>query len=135
MFVRPDPYGRYLSCLVFLPRDRYTTAVRRRMEDLLLRRLGGGSVDYTARVTESVLARLHFVLRMPVGQPLGQIDVRGLEKELTLATRTWDDAFADLVGASEQSERLSLLASALPLAVRQRVSSAGLVLSALVAAA
>ena len=114
MFVRPDPYGRYLSCLVFLPRDRYTTAVRRRMEDLLLRRLGGSSVDYTARVTESVLARLHFVLRMPVGQPLGEIDVRGLEKELTLATRSWDDAFADLVGSSEQAERLSLLASALP---------------------
>ncbi len=114
MFVRPDPYGRYLSCLVYLPRDRYTTAVRRRMEDLLLRRLGGGTVDYTARVTESVLARLHFVLRMPLGQPLGALDVRGLEKELTLATRSWDDAFADLVGASEQAERLSLLASALP---------------------
>ena len=33
MFVRRDPYGRYLSCLVYLPRDRYTTAVRQRMED------------------------------------------------------------------------------------------------------
>ena len=119
MFVRPDPYGRYLSCLVFLPRDRYTTAVRRRMEDLLLRRLGGGSVDYTARVTESVLARLHFVLRMPVGHPLGSIDVRGLEKELTLATRSWDDAFADLVGGSEDSEQLSRLASALPEAYKE----------------
>ncbi len=114
MFVRPDPYGRYLSCLVYLPRDRYTTAVRRRMEDLLLRRLGGVSVDYSARVTESVLARLHFVLRMPASQPLGEVDVRGLEKELTLATRSWDDAFADLVAASEQAERLSLLARALP---------------------
>ena len=65
MFVRRDPYGRYLSCLVYLPRDRYTTAVRNRMQDILLRRLGGASIDYTARVTESVLARLHFVVRMP----------------------------------------------------------------------
>ena len=61
LFVRRDPYGRYLSCLVYLPRDRYTTAVRNRMQDILLRRLGGASIDYTARVTESVLARLHFV--------------------------------------------------------------------------
>nr|WP_294696267.1 NAD-glutamate dehydrogenase [uncultured Friedmanniella sp.] len=119
MFVRPDPYGRYLSCLVYLPRDRYTTAVRRRMEDLLLRRLGGDSVDYTARVTESVLARLHFVLRMPIGHPLERIDVRGLEKELTLATRSWDDAFADLVGGSQHSERLGRLASALPEAYKE----------------
>ena len=42
------------------------------------------SIDYTARVTESVLARLHFVLRMPVGQALGEVDVRALERELTL---------------------------------------------------
>ena len=75
MFVRRDPYGRYLSCLVFLPRDRYTTSVRRRMEDILLRALGGASIEYTARVTESVLARLHFVVRMPVGKAY-EVDVR-----------------------------------------------------------
>ena len=72
LFVRREPYGRYLSCLVYLPRDRYTTAVRKRMEELLLRRLGGASIDYTARVSESVLARLHFVVRMPMGQSIGR---------------------------------------------------------------
>ena len=55
------------SCLVYLPRDRYTTAVRNKMQDILLERLGGETIDYTARVTESVLARLHFVVRMAVG--------------------------------------------------------------------
>ena len=97
MFVRRDPYGRYLSCLIYLPRDRYTTSVRRRMENLLMSALGGSSIGYTARVTESVLARLHFVVRMPVGATLGEIDVRSLERELTLATRSWDDEFADLI--------------------------------------
>ena len=48
----------------------------KRMEDILLRRLGGASIDYTARVTESVLARLHFVVRMPVGEAMGEVDVR-----------------------------------------------------------
>ncbi len=92
----PDPYGRYLSCLVYLPRDRYTTAVRKRMQDILLRRLGGASIDYTARVTESVLARLHFVVRMPVGRGDGRASTYApLERELTLATRSWNDEFAD----------------------------------------
>ena len=119
MFVRSDPYGRYLSCLVYLPRDRYTTAVRRRMENLLLTRLGGATIEYTARVTESVLARLHFVLRMPLGRPLGDVDIRGLERELTLTTRSWEDDFADLVGELDEAERLTELASALPEAYKE----------------
>ena len=41
IFVRADPYGRFVSCLVYLPRDRYTGTVRRKMEQLLLDRLGG----------------------------------------------------------------------------------------------
>ena len=84
------------------------------MEDILLRRLGGASIDYTARVTESVLARLHFVLRMPVGEAMGEVDVRALEKELTLATRSWNDEFADMIADADQSDELATLVGALP---------------------
>jgi glutamate dehydrogenase len=54
--------------LVYLPRDRYTTEVRLRLEQILREALDSDSVDYTARVSESVLARLHFVVRMKPGQ-------------------------------------------------------------------
>ncbi|HET9650410.1 MAG TPA: NAD-glutamate dehydrogenase [Microlunatus sp.] len=123
LFVRRDEYGRFLACLVYLPRDRYTTAVRNKMQEILLERLGGASIDYTARVTESVLARLHFVVRMPVGRALPDFDVRGLERELTLATRTWNDEFADLVaggrlttpdGRQVLAEQLVALVGVLP---------------------
>ncbi len=120
MFVRREPYGRYLSCLVYLPRDRYTTAVRRRMEELLMARLGGASIDYTARVSESVLARLHFVMRMPFGMPLGDVDVRSLERELTVATRSWSDEFAEVLSGwpspieGARQDQLATLAGALP---------------------
>ena len=76
--------------------------------------LGGSSIEYTARVTESVLARLHFVVRMPVGAALGEIDVRSLERELTLATRSWDDEFADLMVGIDDADRLAALVAALP---------------------
>jgi glutamate dehydrogenase len=114
MFVRRDPYGRYLSCLIYLPRDRYTTAVRKRMEEILMRALGGASVEYTARVTESVLARLHLVVRMPVGKSMGEVDVPSLERELTLTTRSWDDDFADLVTGMDDADQLVALAGGLP---------------------
>src|SRR5918993_12433 len=66
LFLRQDPTGRFWSALVYLPRDRYTTEVRLAMQQLLLEKLGGTNVEYTARSTESVLARLHFVVRLPV---------------------------------------------------------------------
>ncbi|GAB2574510.1 NAD-glutamate dehydrogenase [Microlunatus antarcticus] len=117
MFVRADPYGRFVSCLVYLPRDRYTGTVRRKMEQVLLERLGGASIDDSARVTDAVLARLHVVVRMPAGRPTAldeAIDLRALERDLTAATRTWDDEFADLLGGTRAADRLGALLRALP---------------------
>ncbi len=114
VFVRPDPYGRYASCLVYFPRDRYTTAVRNRMQQVLLDGLGGASVDYTTRVSESVLARLHFVVRMPSGQRLADVDVADLERRLTATTRSWQDDFADQVAGRPDAGELLQAARTLP---------------------
>ena len=59
LFVRRDTFGRFVSCLVYLPLDRYNTAVRHRIEEILRDAFGGARVDFAARVSESVLARLH----------------------------------------------------------------------------
>jgi glutamate dehydrogenase len=97
LFLRPDLYGRFVSAMVYLPRDRYTTAVRKEMEHILAEEYSAESVDYTARVSESVLARLHFLVRTPAGEPLPVIDVDVLERRLAASTRTWDDEFSDAV--------------------------------------
>jgi glutamate dehydrogenase len=95
LFVRTDDYGRYVSCLVYLPRDRYNTAVRLRMEAVLREAFDGFSVDYTTRVSESVLARLHFVVRTPRGKLPPTVDVAELEARLVAATRTWEEDLAE----------------------------------------
>ncbi len=97
LFLRKDVYGRYLSCLVYLPRDRYTTQIRERMQDILRQTLGAETLDYTARVSESVLARLHFVVRPAPGQTLRDFDHAELEQRLADATRSWTDDFAAAV--------------------------------------
>jgi len=100
LFLRPDPYRRFLSCLVYLPRDRYTTSSRLAMADLLQRRLGGTSVDYTARVTESQLALVHFTVHTPVDAAgYAGVDVPALQDELTGAIRTWDDRLLSATGS------------------------------------
>ncbi len=95
LFLRRDDYGRFMSCLVYLPRDRYTTEVRRRMEQILRDAFAGDSIDYTARVSESVLARLHFVVRVARGRRLAEVDAAELERRLGEATRSWNDDFAE----------------------------------------
>jgi glutamate dehydrogenase len=89
LFLRRDDYGRFMSCLVYIPRDRYTTAVRLRMEEILKAAFAGASIDYTTRVSESLLARLHFVVRVPAGATLPEVDADELERRLVDATRTW----------------------------------------------
>jgi glutamate dehydrogenase len=111
LFVRRDTYGRYLSCLVYLPRDRYTTAVRERIAHILTTQLGGDSLEYTARVSESLLARLHFVIRPPKGELLvGDFDQADLERRLAEAARSWRDDFSAAVHAEYGEERGARLA-------------------------
>ncbi|CAN5442224.1 NAD-glutamate dehydrogenase [soil metagenome] len=110
LFVRRDTYGRYLSCLVYLPRDRYTTAVRERIAGILKKRLGGASLEYTARVSESMLARLHFVIRPEPGGMIGDFDQADLERRLAEAARSWRDDFVAAAHAEYGEEDGALLA-------------------------
>ncbi|MEZ0338749.1 NAD-glutamate dehydrogenase [Mycobacterium sp. pV006] len=96
LFMRADLLGHFVSCLVYLPRDRYTTAVRLAMQDILVRELGGESIDYAARVSESPWAVVHFTVRLPEGARPGEVDVSEdnqlrIQELLTEAARTWGD--------------------------------------------
>ncbi|MFI0447939.1 NAD-glutamate dehydrogenase [Actinomadura sp. 6N118] len=110
LFLRKDLYGRYMSCMVYLPRDRYTTKVRLRIQEILRRAFEGVNVDYSANVTESMLARLHVVVRGERGRPLPDVDVDELEARLAAATRSWEDDLADAIVEQCGEERSGVLA-------------------------
>jgi len=95
LFLRADRLEYFVSCLVYLPRDRYTTAVRLQIEDILVREFGGTSLEFTARVTESPWALLHFMVRLSEGSAT-KIDTAEanrvrIQALLTEAARTWSD--------------------------------------------
>ncbi|RZS90118.1 glutamate dehydrogenase (NAD) [Motilibacter rhizosphaerae] len=100
LFVRRDDYGRFATCLLFLPRDRYSTQTRLRLESVLRRAFSADSVTYSAYVTESVLARLFFVVRSAPGSAVPDVDVASLEARLAAAVRTWEDELAEALAAS-----------------------------------
>ena len=91
LFLRRDVYGRFMSCMVYLPRDRYTTPVRLRAQEILRQALNGVSVEYSATVGDSPLARLHVVVRARKGTSLPDVDPAALEAAVAAAVRSWDD--------------------------------------------
>jgi glutamate dehydrogenase len=93
VFLRRDAYGRFISCVVYLPRDRFTTHNRLKIQEILLRELNGIGVDYTTRVSESPLARVHFIVRTDPTNPPGKVDVEALCAQLGEVTRLWDGDF------------------------------------------
>ncbi len=90
LLVRVGELRRSVSVLVAVPRERFNAAIRKRVQQLLVDRLGAGSVDYHLTMTERDRALLHFVLHADTGT-LAEVDTDVLEHEVTALMRTWDD--------------------------------------------
>ncbi|HET6662307.1 MAG TPA: NAD-glutamate dehydrogenase, partial [Rubrobacter sp.] len=93
-FVRRDTYERFFSCLVFVPRDRYTTLIRERMQEILLKAFEGVNVEYNVRLSESVLARVHFIIYTKPGAT-PEYDEEEIEGRIVETTRSWTDNLYD----------------------------------------
>ncbi|MGO9872953.1 MAG: NAD-glutamate dehydrogenase, partial [Acidimicrobiia bacterium] len=128
MFVHREQFGRFISCLVFVPRDRYTTPVRVGISNVLVDAFGASSYEWNARLSASVLARLHYVLRVDPATSLDRsVDVAAVEARVAAAARAWADDLRDaLVRAHGEEAGLDLLrtwGAAFPASYQEDVSA------------
>ncbi|MEO6798674.1 MAG: NAD-glutamate dehydrogenase domain-containing protein [Rhodanobacter sp.] len=94
LFVRRDRYGRFFTCMVYVPRDRFNTSVRERIESLLGMSLHAVQSDSSVEMGESALARLTIVMRPKIGdQPA--YDLARLEQGVAAIVRNWHDEVRD----------------------------------------
>jgi glutamate dehydrogenase len=123
LFLRNDHLARYVSALVYLPRDRYTTAACLRLEQILRDAFDADRVEYTTLVSDSVLARLHFVVRRSDVAPLAESDHAELERQLEGAIHSWSDDLADTLrtelGDEEAARLLRVYGEAFPQAYQE----------------
>ncbi|MBN8735004.1 MAG: NAD-glutamate dehydrogenase [Xanthomonadales bacterium] len=110
LFVRRDSYGRFFSCLVFIPRDHYNAAVGERVKDMLREELKGTHVDATALVGDSPMARMHVIVRPRTGEHI-DVDMAALESKLAPIVRSWHDDLRDALVGGLGEERGAQLAS------------------------
>jgi len=92
VLLRRDPFRRFYSCLVFVPRDKYNTQVRQRIEKLIREAFGAFSMESQVQIAESNLARIHIVARTRPSEA-ARIDADALERRVTAAVRSWPDGF------------------------------------------
>ena len=110
LFLRPDIYGRFMSALVYIPRDRYTTAVRHRIEEELTRTFSGVSIDFEARMSESALARLFFRIRLPKDFIVpDDLHVAELQQRLVRAARSWPEGIEQVLRDSKPRDKAERL--------------------------
>lgn len=129
LFLREDPYGQFISCLLFMPRDDYNTKIRIKIGELLKKECNSPSVSFSAYFSESVLVRVEYSLQMDEGScaPAARL----LERKVRSATRTWDDDFhAALIenyGEELGTQYASQYLNALPSSYRDDFSPRGAV--------
>ncbi|MDN5924006.1 MAG: NAD-glutamate dehydrogenase, partial [Xanthomonadales bacterium] len=126
VFVRRDKYGRFFSCLVFVPRDRFTTHVRERVEGTLKRTFRGEHVQSTLLLDESPLARLHMVIRPRAGQ-IPDYDDADLATKLAQIVRNWHDDLREIMvqrlGVERGQKLVQQIGRALPASYIEEVSA------------
>ncbi len=127
LFVHRDPFGRHASCLVYVPRDRYDTRLRLSLQKVLQAGFGGEITAYYTQVSDSPLARIHFIIELRPGVSAPCSD-REIEQMLVEAARDWRNDLLDRLIDSTDEDRgqeiFRRFGDAFPAAYRERFSAA-----------
>lgn len=90
LFIRKDSFGRYFSCLVYVPREIFTTELCYSMQDVLQYSLQGDESTFTTYFSDSVLARIHYLIRANPNNPV-EYHTSKIEQKLIAVARSWTD--------------------------------------------
>ena len=126
LFVRRDAFERFLSCLIYAPRENYTTELRQKWQAILTEAFAGTGSEFNVHLSESALARIMIIVRTTPGQ-IPAFDVREVEARLLAAARRWEDDLRDAliatVGEARGNELFRLFGNAFPAGYREEFAA------------
>lgn len=131
LFTRADRYHRYVSSLVFVPRDSFNTEIRLKIEKVLMSAFNGASAEFSVQISDSALARVHYIIRTQGGQ-LPQFRENELEAEIARVVRGWEEELHQQLIETHGEEKGNLLFNryrgAFPVAYREEFAARNAVL-------
>src|SRR5215510_2486358 len=126
LFVRRDPFERFVSCLVYVPRDRYSTDLRLRIQDILARAYNGTVAAYNTHMSDAALGRLQVIIATTRGA-IPDVEPEDIERRLVEAGRSWADqlqeALVEVKGEEQGFTLLRRYADAFPAGYRERFTA------------
>ncbi len=125
MFARKDVYSRFISCLVFVPKELFNTELRQDMQEILADSFNAQEITFSTRFSESVLARIHFIIRInPKNVP--EYNLKEIEKKLIEAGRSWTDDLqyylSEAYGEEQSNQLFRQYKNAFPIAYCEHFS-------------
>lgn len=108
LFMRPDTYGKFVSCLVYVPRDLFTTKIRLRIQALIGAALHSNDCEFTTWFSESILARVYLVFKISPEQTV-DYDIQMLQAQIADITRTWDDQLQEALSEALGEEKATVI--------------------------
>ncbi len=121
--VRADQFDRFVSILVFVPRDRYDSVVREKIGAYLKTVFEGRLSAYYPAFPEGGLARVHFIIGRSGGKT-PKVEQATIEAAIRDIVRTWEDALSDAADAGGGDQALKAIAARLPESYRRSFSAA-----------
>ncbi len=97
LYTRPDPFGRYISCLVYIPRDRFETKLRLKFQNILEENLGGVCSNHKVIQDDSPLSRVLYLIDINSLKSCPKFNTAALENKLIAAGRNWDDRLRETI--------------------------------------
>ncbi len=94
IFARTDTFERFVSCMVFVPRERFSTTLREQIQQLMENAYNGSVTNFSAQITEAPLARLHLMIKTTPGD-IPAVDVRAIESEIAKRAYLWSDQLSE----------------------------------------
>ena len=126
LFVRQDNYRRFISCLVYLPKEQLNTELQRQMEKILVREFSGIEIGFSTLFGDSNLARIHFLIRTDPKKDLSY-DVKKIEAQLVEVARSWKEelrqALLEYYGEEEGARLIQKYMYAFPSGYRDSFSA------------
>ncbi len=104
LFIRRDPFDRFIACLVYVPREAYSTELRIKFQRILMDAFAGATADFNVQLGDNALARIHFLVRTTPGQ-IPAYDRKEVEEKLAGAARRWSDQLRDALVEAEGEAR------------------------------
>ncbi len=107
-FIRKDVFERFISVMVFVPREQFSTELRHHIQRIVETAYNGTTTAFNTQITDAPLARLHLIIRTTPGD-VPHVDVSKVEREIARVAGVWSDQLLDaLLAKHDEHKALSL---------------------------